>query len=134
MCTILIAFEIYNLSISRSPLGYVQNIVVLFGGLIIGQNIVSSGIVGPFVLLISSLCYIAGYSVSNNPRFLTSLAVSRFTILFGSFCFGFLGFFITSLLIIYYLFHLKSVGIPYLEPFLPTNIKKLNKYYTPEVK
>jgi len=134
ICIILLCFELYNLSISRSPLGYVQNIVVLFGGLIIGQNVVSSGIIGPFVLLTSSLCYIAGYSVSNNPRFLTSISIFRFLVLFGSFCFGLLGFFITSVLIIYYLYNQKSVGVPYLQPFMPTNEKKILKYYTPEVK
>ena len=134
ICIILLCFELYNLSISRSPLGYVQNIVVLFGGLIIGQNVVSSGIIGPFVLLTSSLCYIAGYSVSNNPRFLTSISIFRFIVLFGSFCFGFLGFFITSLFILYYLYNQKSVGVPYLKPFMPTKIKGALKYFTPEVK
>ena len=134
ICVILLCFELYNLAVSKSPLGYVQNIVVLFGGLIIGQNVVSSGIVGPFVLLTSSLCYIAGYSVSNNPRFLVSISIFRFMVLFGSFCFGLLGFFITSIFILCYLYNQKSVGVPYLEPFIPLKIKEALKYYSPEVK
>ncbi len=132
ICLIMLCFELYNLSISRSPLGYVQNIVVLFGGVIVGQNIVNSGIVGPFVLLISSLCYIAGYSISNNPRFLTSISIFRFIILFFSFCFGLIGFFVSSILITYYLFKQKSVTEPYLSPFFPTNTKKIKSYFKPE--
>ena len=134
ICLIMLCFELYNLSISRSPLGYVQNIVVLFGGVIVGQNIVSSGIVGPFILLTSSLCYIAGYSITNNPRFLTSIAIFRFIILFASFCFGLIGFFISSVLITFYLFNLKSVTEPYLSPFLPTKTSKIKKYFNPESK
>ena len=130
---ILFCFELYNLSISRSPSGYVQNIVVLFGGIIVGQNIVQSGIVGPFVLLVSSLCYIAGYSVTNNPRFITSLAIFRLIVLISSLFFGIIGFFLSTILIIYYLYNKKSIGIPYLSPFMPTNIKKTLKYFKPEL-
>lgn len=129
---VLFFFELYNSATSRSPLGYIQNIVVLFGGIFIGQNAVTSGFIGSFILLLTSICYISGFAVSNNPRFVTSISILRVFLLIICSIFGFVGFFIGSALIIYYLFTLKSVGVPYLTPFMPGKIKKVRKYFTPE--
>lgn len=129
---VLFFFELYNLATSRSPLGYIQNIVVLFGGIFIGQNAVTSGFIGSFILLLTSICYISGFAVSNNPRFVTSISILRIFLLIICSIFGFVGFFIGSAIIIFYLFTLKSVGVPYLTPFMPGKIKKAGKYFTPE--
>lgn len=129
---VLFFFELYNLSTSHSPLGYVQNIIVLFGGIFIGQNAVTSGFIGSLILMLTSICYISGFAVSNNPRFVTSISILRFILLIVSALFGFVGFFIGSIIIIYYLFSLKSVGVPYLFPFIPGEIKKAMNYFTPE--
>lgn len=129
---VLFFFELYNLSTSRSPLGYIQNVIVLFGGIFIGQNAVTSGFIGSLILLLTSICYISGFAVSNNPRFVTSISILRVFLLILCSLFGFIGFFIGSAIIIYYLFSLKSVGVPYLSPFMPGSLKKAGKYFTPE--
>ncbi len=129
---VLFFFELYNLSTSRSPLGYIQNVIVLFGGIFIGQNAVTSGFIGSLILLLTSICYISGFAVSNNPRFVTSISILRIFLLILCSLFGFVGFFIGSIIVIYYLFSLKSVGVPYLSPFMPGPFEKALKYFTPE--
>lgn len=129
---VLFFFELYNLSTSHSPLGYIQNIIVLFGGIFIGQNAVTSGFIGSLVLMLTSICYISGFAVSNNPRFVTSISILRLGLLVISSIFGFVGFFIGSIIIIYYLFSLKSVGVPYLSPFIPGSIRQIINYFQPE--
>lgn len=129
---VLFFFELYNLSTSHSPNGYVQNIIVLFGGIFIGQNAVTSGFIGSLILMLTSICYISGFALSNNPRFVTSISILRLILLILSSLFGFLGFFLGSILVLYYLFSLKSVGVNYLYPLMPGSINKFKQYFTPE--
>lgn len=128
---VLFLFEFYRFATSRSPSNFVQNIVIIFGGLFIGQNAINSGIVGSVVLMLASLSYIAGFAITNNPHLITSLSIFRLLVLVASYTLGLFGLVLSSILTISYFNSQKSVGQDYLKPFMPFNFRKIKDYLIP---
>ncbi len=131
---ILILFEFYRFAASRSSPTYIQNIVIILGGLFIGQNAINSGLIGPIVLLITSLSYLSSYAFTNNPYLISAISNFRFFILILSHFFGMIGFFLASFLVLAYLSTLKSFDIPYLYPFSPFSKQSTKEYFVPRSK
>lgn len=131
---ILILFEFYRFAASRSSPTYIQNIVIILGGLFIGQNAINSGLIGPLILLITSLAYLSSYAFTNNPYMISAISNFRFFILILSHFFGMIGFFLSSFLVIAYLSSLKSFDVPYLYPFTPFSKKSTKEYFIPRSK
>ena len=131
---ILILFEFYRFAASRSSPSYIQNIVIILGGLFIGQNAINSGLIGPIILLITSLTYLSSYAFTNNPYMISAISNFRFFILLLSHFFGMIGFFLASTLVIAYLSSLKSFDIPYLYPFTPFSKESIKDYFIPRSK
>lgn len=131
---VLFMFEFYRLTVSRSPNNYVQNIVIIFGGLFIGENAISSGTVGALSLLITSISFIASFALTNNPHIITSISIFRIFILLMSFGLGLIGFIVSSLITMIYFVSLKSVGQPFFAPFFPNNLNKIKDFFTPSEK
>lgn len=48
---VYLLFEFYRFATSRSTSNYIQNIIIILGGLFIGQNAIKSGTIGAIVLL-----------------------------------------------------------------------------------
>lgn len=132
--SILILFEFYRYAASRSPLSYVQNIVIILGGLFIGQNAINSGLIGPLILLITAASYLSSFAFTNNPHMVTAISNFRFFILVLSHFLGMIGFFLSSFLVIAYLSSLQSFDVPYLYPFSPTSKKAIKEYFIPRSK
>ncbi|MCI6508792.1 MAG: spore germination protein, partial [Bacilli bacterium] len=107
---VLFLFEFFRLISSRSPNNYVQNIIIIFSGLFIGQNAISSGIVGESVLLLASISYVSSFAITNNPHLVTSIDLFRLYNLILSYTFGLLGFSIGIITTLLYFGHQKSVG------------------------
>lgn len=128
---VLFLFEFYRFATSRSPSNFVQNIVIIFGGLFIGQNAINSGIVGSVVLMLASLSYIAGFAITNNPHLITSLSLFRLFVLVSSYTLGLFGLVLSSIITINYFYTQKSVGQDYLKPIIPFNFKRLKDYLIP---
>ena len=131
---ILVFFEFFRFVSSRSSTSYIQNVIIIIGGLLIGQNLLNAGIIGAFTLLISSLCYLAAFAYTNNVYLLTSISLFRIIILTASYFWGLMGFFIASSLTIVYFISLNSFDTPYLYPFSPTSIEKIKLFFTPREK
>lgn len=129
---ILMMFEFYRLTTSRSPNNYVQNIVIIFGGLFIGQNAIKSGIVGSSILLFTSISYISSFAITNNPYLITTFNIFRLYNLVLSYTLGIIGFCIGLITTLLYLISQKSVGINFMDPFVPLNKKGFINYFTPK--
>ncbi len=115
----LILFDILKMANTKTPSSSIQNVVVIVGGLLIGQNTVNSGFIGAFNLVITAICYLSTFGVTNNQHLITSFSILRLIVLIFSIAIGLYGFLIATLLIIFYLDKLRSIDTPYLAPFSP---------------
>lgn len=128
---ILLMFEFYRFTTSRSPNNYVQNIVIIFGGLFIGQNAIKSGIIGSTILLLTALAYTSSFALTNNPYLITTFNIFRIYNLVLSYTLGVLGFSIGLITTLLYFNSQKSVGVPFMDPFIPINKKGILNYFMP---
>lgn len=128
---VYLLFEFYRFSTSRSTNNYIQNIIIILGGLFIGQNAIQSGTIGAIILFLTSISYIAVFAVTTNNYLITSINIFRFFILILSFTMGLIGFILASIIVIFYLFKQKNNGTFYLYPFIPFDIKELKNYFLP---
>ena len=128
----LVLFELYRVISSRGSLSFVQNIIIVFGGIFIGQNAIDASIVGTFSIIITSISYISGFAVTTNPQLITSFFIFRIFILIMSFILGLSGFLISSLIIIDYLANIKVFDQLYFDPIIPWNLKKVLKWINPK--
>ena len=129
---VLIMFEFYRQLASRSPLSFVQNIIIIFGGLFIGQNALDAGLIGSTAIIIASLSYVSSFAVTNNSYLITSFSIFRVFILIMSYLLGMIGFLISSILVISYLANIKVFNRYYLEPIIPFNYEKLKAWFIPK--
>ena len=108
----LILIVFYRQLASRSPLSFVQNIIIIFGGLIIGQNALDAGLIGTTAIIIASLSYVSSFAVTNNSFLITSFSIFRVFIFIMSYILGIVGFLISSLFVISYIAYIKIfIGI-----------------------
>lgn len=129
---VLFLFEFFRLISSRSPNNYVQNIIIIFSGLFIGQNAISSGIVGESVLLLASISYVSSFAITNNPHLVTSIDLFRLYNLILSYTFGLLGFSIGIITTLLYFGHQKSVGVSLFSPFSPFKLQGIKNFFFPQ--
>ena len=128
---ILVSFEFYRQMVSRSPLSFVQNIIIIFGGIFIGQNVVEASIIGTTSIIITSLSYVSSFAVTNNSYLITTFSIFRIFILLMSFMLGLIGFIISSIITINYLANINIFNQYYLEPIIPFNFEKLKSWLVP---
>lgn len=128
---VLILFEFYRQLAMRSPLSFVQNIIIIFGGLFIGQNAIEAGLIGTTAIIITSLSYVSSFAVTNNTYLINSFAIFRIFIVIMSYSLGMIGFLISSILVISYLANIKVFNRYYLEPVIPFNFTKLKAWLIP---
>lgn len=129
---VLILFEFYRQLASRSPLSFVQNIIIIFGGLFIGQNALDAGLIGSSAIIIASLSYVSSFAVTNNSYLITSFSIFRVFILIMSYVLGMIGFLVSSLIIISYLANIKVFNRYYLEPIIPFKFNKIKNWLIPK--
>ena len=129
---VLIMFEFYRQLASRSPLSFVQNIIIIFGGLFIGQNALDAGLIGSNAIIIASLSYVSSFAVTNNSYLITSFSIFRVFILIMSYLLGMIGFLVSSILVLSYLSNIKVFNRYYLSPLIPFDISKLKAWFLPK--
>ena len=128
---ILMLFELYRYATSRSSSGYIQNIIIFLGGLFIGQNAIKSGLIGPLILLLTSICYLSTFAFTNNLHLITSISLSRIFVITFSYLLGLYGFLIAAILIFTYLLSTKSFDKDYFfDATIPLKLK-LKQYFVP---
>ena len=129
---LVIAPDYFNPLVSQN--NYIQNIIIILGGLFIGQNAIESGTIGGTILFLTSISYIAVFAVTNNTYLITSINIFRFFILIMSYFLGILGFIISSFIVLLYLFKQNNNSNYYLYPIIPFNFKSYKAFINPKNK
>lgn len=122
-------FELYYLIGFRQNKVTVSSTIVLIGGLIVGQNLISSGIAGVFIMTATAICFMLSFVVSSNVTNIIAISLARLCILFSSLVYGFFGVVIASIFLACYLYNQKTLGVRFFYPFLPFDLKGIHKFF-----
>ena len=131
MLIILFLFELYYLIGFRQSKFTVSSTVVLIGGLIIGQNLISTGVAGVFIMTVTALCFLMSFIISSNINITLIVSMARVLVLFSSLVYGIFGVIIAAILIAIYLYKPSFVGVCYLYPFIPFDEKGIFDFFIP---
>ena len=122
-------FELYYLIGFRQSKVTVSSTIVLIGGLIVGQNLISSGIAGVFIMTATAICFMLSFVVSSNVTNIIAISLARLYILFSSLIYGLFGILLASVILACYLYNQKTLGVRYFYPFLPFHLKGIHKFF-----
>ena len=128
---VLFLFELYYFVGFRSSEKTLSSTIVLIGGLIIGQNLISSGVAGFFVMTVTAVCYLMSFIVSSNVNTIVSISMCRLLILFSSLIYGIFGVIVVSIVLGCYLYKQKTFGVPYFYPFAPFDSVGIKNFFVP---
>ena len=128
---VLVLFELYYLIGFRQAKMTVSSTIVLIGGLIIGQNLISSGIAGVFIMTLTAVCFLMSFVVSSNVNTIIAISISRLMILLSSLIYGLFGVIIMSIFLSCYFYKQQTLGVPYFYPFAPFDEKGLFHFFIP---
>jgi len=121
-------FQIFRIAGTKSLSGINQALLIM-GSIIISQIAVSSGIITQEIVLFSALTTISPFLISNNVAFNNSLNILKIFIFICSALFGFLGFCISSVLVIIYLSNLESFNMPFGNIFQVFSLSKFKQNF-----
>lgn len=122
-------FELYYLIGFRQSKITVSSTIVLIGGLIVGQNLISSGIAGVFIMTATAICFLLSFVVSSNVTNIVAISLARLVILFSSLFYGILGITIASIFLACFLYDQKTLDVHYFYPFLPFDVRGIHKFF-----
>jgi spore germination protein KA len=111
----LVAFELLQEAGLRLP-NPVGETVSIIGAIIVGQSAVEAKIVSPVVVIVVAIAGITGYTVPNQDMSM-ALRICRFIMVLSAIFGGMYGVILASVLLIYHLCSLESMGTPYMAPF-----------------
>ena len=94
----------------------------IIGALILGQAAVDANIVSPILIIIVAVTGLASFAI---PDFSLSFhcRILRFVFIILAYIGGFLGMATGAIIYLLVLCNIKSFGVPYLEPYVPTSGK-----------
>ena len=118
-----LTFELLREANTRVPKPIGPSISIV-GGLVIGQSVVEAGIASQPMIIIVALTSISSFAV---PGFTTGskLRLLRFFFMFASSALGMYGIISLLLLLLVHMASLRSLGVPYLSPLAPLNIRDI---------
>ena len=126
---VLFLFELYYFVGFRSSEKTLSSTIVLIGGLIIGQNLIDSGLVGVVVITITALSFLATFVVTNNILFVFGISVVRLLFLLSGLFFGIYG---VSLMLIIFAIHFSKQSFldeHFLHPFIPFDFTGFKDFF-----
>ena len=126
---VLFLFELYYFVGFRSSEKTLSSTIVLIGGLIIGQNLIDSGLVGVVVITITALCFLSTFVVTNNILFVFGISVVRLLFLLSGLFFGIYG---VSLCLIIFAIHFSKQSFldeHFLHPFIPFDFTGFKDFF-----
>lgn len=94
--------------------------VSILGGLILGDAAVSAGIISPIMIIVIAISAISGL-VFPSIELVSAIRWWRFIMMILATMFGVAGILLGTIILFFRLYTLKSLGKPYLYPFLPFN-------------
>lgn len=125
---VLFLFELYYLIGFRQSKVTVSSTIVLLGGLIIGENLVTSGLAGVFLIVGTAVSFLLTFVVSSNVNTILSISLLRGLVLLSSLFYGLIGVTLSSIVIVYIMYKHKSFGVYYFYPFIPFDIKGIHRF------
>lgn len=91
----------------------------ILGAIVVGDAAVSAGLVSPAMVIVVGLTTVSSF-VNPNYNAATAIRLLRFPLIILGGSFGLIGIIFGILLIIIHITNLRSFGIPYLSPIVPT--------------
>lgn len=104
---------------------YVGHVVSIVGGLVIGQIVVSAGLVGAPIVLIVAISSITGFVV---PDITDAIVVLRFAFIFAGGFWGLYGIILLGMIVMIKVFSMSNHGVPYTAPISPFTGKALRDF------
>lgn len=101
--------------------GPIGGTIGIVGGLVLGQAAVEAGIVSPLMVIIVAITALAGNAVPSYSIAI-SLRLLRFMLMVFSAMFGLYGIILGLIIVLTHLCNLKSFGVPYLSPFVASEM------------
>ncbi len=108
----LLLFEIFREAGMRLPLAIGQTLSVV-GGLIIGEAAIRAGLASPLTIVIIAISAVATYTLVNLSLH-GIVSILRFCVVILVSFFGFFGFFVSVYIVLFYMAHIQTLGVPYL--------------------
>ncbi len=122
-----ITIELIREASVRLPKSIGQTIGIV-GGLVIGDAIVSAGLVSNLMVIVVAFTAISSFVVPS-VELNTSIRMLRFPFMFLASLFGFFGIVIGTFLLVIHLLNLSSLKRPYFSPIIPFEPKELKKIF-----
>ncbi|MEK3765434.1 spore germination protein [Solibacillus sp. FSL K6-4121] len=122
-----ITIELIREASVRLPKSIGQTIGIV-GGLVIGDAIVSAGLVSNLMVIVVAFTAISSFVVPS-VELNTSIRMLRFPFMFLASLFGFFGIVIGTFLLVIHLLNLTSLKRPYFSPIIPFEPKELRKVF-----
>ncbi len=122
-------FELIYFICFRQAKATISSTVVLAAGLIIGNNLIASGIASVFVVAFSAFCFICSFVVSSNVTVISSISIIRLIFLISSLYLGIYGIIISSCILAYFMHNHKLFEVHYFYPFLPFDIGGIKNFF-----
>ncbi|MER2000421.1 MAG: spore germination protein [Lysinibacillus sp.] len=122
-----ITIELIREASVRLPKSIGQTIGIV-GGLVIGESIVSAGLVSNLMVIVVAFTAISSFVVPS-VELNTSIRMLRFPFMLMAAMFGFFGIVIGTFLLVIHLLNLSSLKRPYFSPIIPFEPKELYKIF-----
>ncbi|MFF3024421.1 spore germination protein [Gottfriedia sp. NPDC057948] len=120
---VMIIFQLLTEASLRIPKSTVI-IVSLIGAIVIGQTAVTAKIIHSITLIIVGINFLSSIAIAAGGLY-GSVLTMRIIFLFLGFFFGLKGIIIGLVILLIYMASLKSLGVPYLAPFIPFRPKEM---------
>jgi hypothetical protein len=99
-------------------------LVTLIGTASVGETALSANIIHPLTLIVIGVNFLTSISVAAGGLW-GALNLLRVVFILVGYFFGVTGIFFGFLLLILYMASLKSIGVPYLSPFIPLSMREM---------
>ena len=126
---VLFLFELYHFVGFRSSEKMLSSTVVLIGGIIIGQNLIESGLVGVLVITVTALCYLSSFVVTNNIHFIFGISVIRLLFILSSLVFGIYGVGLMLIILTIYFSKQSFIDVNLFHPFVPFDFTGIKNFF-----
>ena len=126
---VLFLFELYHFVGFRSSEKTLTSTVVLIGGIIIGQNLIESGLVGVLVITVTALCFLSSFVVTNNIHFIFGISIVRVLFILSSLVLGIYGVGLMLIILTTYFSNQSFLGINLFHPFIPFDMTGIKNFF-----
>ena len=126
---VLALFELYYFIGFRQSRLTVSSTVVLIGGLIIGENLVTSGVAGILLMTFTAITYLLTFVISSNVTVIAAISIIRLCYLLSAYYFGIFGVTLVSVVVAAIYLKQEAFGVHFFYPFIPLDINGLKQYF-----